>query len=176
MLNLKVTWNLFHLMDTSLLILKRIRLTCTIFSKNNSSCSIENDLIHLVKRFRFHVPQKVLFILHIRGDTLTALLKILNNPLLLLKLPSNFSWLPSYGVVLEIKRMRLTFVKFPKNNLSYSIENDLIHFLKPSRSNVWMKVSKYFTYKVWYTTHLGFRKTLLVVAGREQTLCTCSFK
>ena len=79
-LNWKVTWNLFHLMDRSLLILKRIRLTCTKFSKNNSSCSIENDLIHLVKRSRFHVPQKVLFILHIRGDTLTALLKILNNP------------------------------------------------------------------------------------------------
>jgi transcription elongation factor B subunit 1 len=42
-------------------------------------------------------------------------------------------------------------VKFRKNNSSCSIENYLIHFLKPFRSHVLQKVCMYFTYKVRYT-------------------------
>ena len=76
-----------------------------------------------------------------------------------------------------------------------SIDNDLIHFIKRFRPHppegvmyftqkgwytnsfnenpdLLLLVCMNFTFKVWYTSHLGFRKTILVVLVRDQMLCS----
>jgi hypothetical protein len=122
------TWSSLHLLDRSFLKMKRNRYTFIKLPNSNSSCSIENNLIHLVKQTRSHILQKVSCISH------RNLLKI---SLWFLKLPLYLLWLPTLGNVLQIKRTRFIFVKFRNHNISCSIENNLIHFFKPSRFHVW---------------------------------------
>ena len=61
------TWSLFHLMDISPLVGWKWNKSGK-FPKNSSSCSIGNDLNHIVEWSRWNVLQKVSYVSHTRCD------------------------------------------------------------------------------------------------------------